>query len=108
MSLKTAVLGTDRSRVSLPFVFICEEGLNVMGAKNNNFHFLRLKSFSVWQDIKAVTGQAIKELVQTKWTPARYSHQSVDAQLTETNKVFWTYVKSNRQESTGVPPLKNK
>ena len=49
MSLKTPVLGADRSRVSLPSVFICKKkAKKVKDAKNDNFHFfIFLKSFSV-------------------------------------------------------------
>ena len=50
MSLKSLVLGTDRSRVSLPSVFyLLKKAKNVMGAKYNNFHF-----FSVFEVLQCM------------------------------------------------------
>ena len=43
MSLTTPVLGIDRSRVSLPSVFICQRRLKCSGYKNNNFNCLLFK-----------------------------------------------------------------
>ena len=47
MSLKTPVFGTDRSRVSVPSVFICLRRLNMYGCKIIISYFAFLKSSSV-------------------------------------------------------------
>ena len=48
MFVKTLVLVYDRSRVSLPWVvtspfYLLKKAKNVLGAINNNFHFLPFK-----------------------------------------------------------------
>ena len=46
-------------------------------------------------------------VVSTKQTdPRMYMEEIVSNDLKENLKVFWSYVKSKRQESTGVSPLK--
>ena len=38
----------------------------------------------------------------------RYIETTIDEAYSSNNKIFWSYIKSKGQESTGIPPLKSK
>ena len=66
--------------------------------------------FHVWvicQDnrYKRLRMQAQKDM---RSAHKKYMEEIVSNDLKENPKVFWSYIKSKRQESTGVAPLKNK
>ena len=63
------------------------------------------KSPADWERYKKIKYQNQRDLrTAHKW----YMEDVVSKDLQDRPKVFWSYIKSRRQESTGVAPLKNK
>ena len=74
--------------------------------KNRAFHKAkRTKNPIDLNRYKRLRTQAQKDM---RSAHKKYMEEVVSNDLKENPKVFWAYIKSKRQESTGVAPLKNK
>ena len=63
------------------------------------------KSTDDWDRYKQLKMQAETDMISAH---KKYMEEIVNNDLKEDPKVFWSYVKSKRQKSAGVAPLKNK